>query len=316
MITYNHAKYVAQAIGSLAAQDTSFTYEIVVRDDNSSDNTATILSSLASEFPDKICLLKGGQNLGMIENFKTVLKECRGKFIAFCEGDDYWIDNQKLQRQVDILLSDDEVGLVYSNYSIVDENGTTIIERKYNEESMPEGHILSEIIKGEFPYTVTVCLRSSAFLNSLDSILEKEYLMGDYPLWLHVANNWKIAYYNEISCAYRRHKASVTANVLSAERKIEFYTSWNKILKDFLSVNHITDQGILEKVEILIKEKVLNNYIIGCTDRRIDLKSLWLSVKELKEKIPIKLKILRLAGQIPFIGRRGLEFYYKKRTKN
>ena len=102
VITYNQEAYIQQCLESILQQETNFEYDVVVGEDCSTDNTASIIKSL-SEFGQNIQLLKNTSNLGVLPNFIRTLKACKGKYIAFCEGDDYWIDEHKLQKQVDFL---------------------------------------------------------------------------------------------------------------------------------------------------------------------------------------------------------------------
>lgn len=99
VITYNHSKYIRKCLDSMLRQKTSFRYEIVIRDDVSTDNTQQILEEYERKYPNIIRVLKSKVNLGMNTNFMTVVREARGQFISVCEGDDYFIDNEKLQTQ-------------------------------------------------------------------------------------------------------------------------------------------------------------------------------------------------------------------------
>lgn len=103
MITYNHEKFIAQAIDSVIMQKTNFDYEIVIGEDCSTDRTREIVLEYKAKHPDKFKLLLQEKNVGMMQNFIVTLKTCNGKYIALLEGDDYWTDPLKLQKQVDFL---------------------------------------------------------------------------------------------------------------------------------------------------------------------------------------------------------------------
>jgi len=100
MVTYNHEKYIAQAIDSILMQVVDFKYEIVIGEDCSTDNTRKIIMDYAAKYPDKFKLLLHEKNIGMMPNVKATLKACSGKYIASLEGDDYWTDPEKLQIQI------------------------------------------------------------------------------------------------------------------------------------------------------------------------------------------------------------------------
>ena len=110
MITYNHESYIHQAIEGVLTQNTTFPYKLVIGEDYSADGTRKICQEYANLYPDKIDLLPSSSNLGMQRNFSRTLNVCTGKYIALCEGDDYWTDPMKLQKQIDILENENHIG--------------------------------------------------------------------------------------------------------------------------------------------------------------------------------------------------------------
>jgi glycosyltransferase involved in cell wall biosynthesis len=103
MISYNHRPYIAQALGSVVAQQCRFPIEIVISDDVSPDGTASIVGEYASRHPHLIRHIDPTHNIGMHANFDRVWRACNGKYIAILEGDDYWTDPFKLTKQVEFL---------------------------------------------------------------------------------------------------------------------------------------------------------------------------------------------------------------------
>lgn len=119
VITYNHERYIKECLNSLVSQQTEFSFEIVIRDDNSTDDTYSILKKYADNYPKLIRLLNSEVNLGMNENLRTVINATQGDYIAFCEGDDFWCDDNKLQYQYDFANENSEVGFfVHACYSV------------------------------------------------------------------------------------------------------------------------------------------------------------------------------------------------------
>lgn len=102
-VTYNHEKYIAQAIEGFLMQETSFKYEVIIGEDCSTDGTRKIVNDYALQYPDKIKLITSEYNVGAHKNAVRIIKEVKGKYIAMCDGDDYWTDPLKLQKQVDFL---------------------------------------------------------------------------------------------------------------------------------------------------------------------------------------------------------------------
>jgi len=115
MITYNHERYIRQALDSVLMQEVDFPYEIVVGEDNSTDSTRAILLEYASRHPDKIRLLLHDKNVGVIRNFFATMEACRGEYIALLEGDDYWTSDQKLRTQVDSLDRHPDYAISFHN---------------------------------------------------------------------------------------------------------------------------------------------------------------------------------------------------------
>lgn len=134
--TYQHAPYIAQCLESVLMQETSFPFEIIVGEDESVDGTRDICIAYAEKNPDKIRLfLRSRENVIYINgratgryNFIENLKATRGKYVALCEGDDYWTDPFKLQKQVDFLESNSECVMTFHDSSIIDANGKVLIE--------------------------------------------------------------------------------------------------------------------------------------------------------------------------------------------
>ena len=118
MITYNHAPYIARAIEGVLQQKTNFPFELVIGEDCSTDGTREIVFEYQRKYPKLIRVVASEKNLGAAANSRQTTKVCRGKYLAFCEGDDFWHDPSKLQKQVDYLESHPECGLVYSSYDV------------------------------------------------------------------------------------------------------------------------------------------------------------------------------------------------------
>lgn len=102
-ITYNHQNQITKALDSFLAQKTNFDFEIIVSDDCSTDDTPKIVQEYIKKYPNKIKLITATQNVGLTANVQRVLTHCTAPYIAWCDGDDYWTYDQKLQKQVDFL---------------------------------------------------------------------------------------------------------------------------------------------------------------------------------------------------------------------
>ncbi len=117
-ITYNHEPYLRQALEGFLIQETSFPVEIILAEDCSTDGTRAICEAYAAKYPDKIHYIWSETNVGAVENERRAIAAARGKFIALCEGDDYWTDPLKLQKQVDFMESHLEYSVTFHRYKI------------------------------------------------------------------------------------------------------------------------------------------------------------------------------------------------------
>lgn len=207
MIVYNHEKYLVQALESILSQKTSFEFQIVIGDDASSDNSRDILLKYKRKYPDKIKLILHDENVGMTANLISVLKECSGKYLASCEGDDYWIDPLKLQKQVDFLENHDDYSGVSGKFITVDAESCPII---------PDP-IQRVIFKGE-NYSLEDYLTTDLWPGQTATFLYRNFLLGN-----------GIKYYEEFEVVYDgmiymsllvRGKIKIMQEVLSGYRFI------------------------------------------------------------------------------------------------
>ena len=119
MLAYNHEAYIRQAIEGVMMQKTDFEFELVIGEDCSQDKTREICFEYQKKYPDKIRVLWWHENVSKFGgNGRRTFARCRGEFIAFCEGDDYWIDPEKLSKQVDVFRRNPSVGLCFTDVKV------------------------------------------------------------------------------------------------------------------------------------------------------------------------------------------------------
>ncbi len=202
MITYNHEKYIAQAIESVMMQVTDFDYELVIGDDCSIDKTREICIVHQNKYPDKIVLLLPDRNNGPNKNFISTYLTCSGEYVALLEGDDYWIDSYKLQKQVNYLDHNPHVSVGLHNGNI-EENGV-----KVGKAQGDSFQIYS--VKNVINSRVLAPTASYLFRNSIQfpPWFQKVY-GGDYALLFLLANLGEIHYLPEVMCVYRRNRESL-----------------------------------------------------------------------------------------------------------
>lgn len=225
LITYNHAPYVAEAIGSALAQQTGFPYEIVIGDDCSTDATRQIVVDYQKRFPDRIRLVLPESNLGLGGNrlFLEILAACRGDYVAFLDGDDYWTSADKLQRQVAFLDEHPECAACFHNVRVVYEDGARAPHAS-NRSDQKEFSTVADLLSGNFIETCSAMVRRESFRELQDWLYTIE--PQDWAIYLLAASHGTIGYINAIMGVYRRHKAAVWYGRTSSfhlEKAIAFY---------------------------------------------------------------------------------------------
>jgi glycosyltransferase involved in cell wall biosynthesis len=227
MITYNHEFYIAQAIEGVLMQETDFSIELIIGEDCSTDRTREIALDYQKKYPDIIRVLTSEKNVGMHKNARRTEKACRGKYIAFCEGDDYWHHPLKLQKQVDYLEAHPECGLVHSAADILIQKENKLIKwDKNNFRKIPHGYIFEDLLVFNFIKTLTACVRRDLVLDYLKKYKpqEKKWMMGDRPLWMEISKHYKIGYIPE-SLGIRRVLQNSAQHSPNIEYKMNFVKS-------------------------------------------------------------------------------------------
>lgn len=217
IITYQQCAYIGKAIESVLNQNVNFDYEIIIGEDGSTDGTRELCKKYAEAHPDKIRLflrdrsktiLKADNGNTLYLNPQLQKLHARGKYYAVCDGDDYWIDKLKLQKQVDFLENYPKIGLVYTNYNVLDQLNGKIISK---DQALPDGDMRYELLKQCDIIHSTACYRKclqDEFL--MDIQLNKGFTMGDYPSWLYIAQKYRFHYMRETTTMYRVVQNSAT----------------------------------------------------------------------------------------------------------
>lgn len=211
-LAYNHEPYIRQCLEGFVMQKTDFSFIAIVHDDASTDNTADIIREYAEKYPDIIKPIYETENqyskhdgsLGRIMN--AAIPE-NVKYVAMCEGDDYWTDPLKLQKQVDFLESNPEFGMVYGKvHTWLQE------ENKFGKSFGKKAHTFEELVRYNTIPTLTVVLKYNLQQQYLDEIdpVTKNWKMGDYPMWLYISKVSKIGFIDEYLGTYRINTVSAS----------------------------------------------------------------------------------------------------------
>lgn len=249
-ITYNHEKYISEAIDSFLMQETNFPFEIVIGEDCSPDDTKVILNKYIEKYPNIIKAILRDKNIGMNLNFKDTLEKSKAPYIAFCEGDDYWIDKEKIQKQQVFLENNKNISLVFSPAKQIQDGKKDFIRNEYNIKQIDKINTKWVIKKGGGFYpSCSVMIRKELFDN-LPNWFYK-HSTGDYPLAILASLKGKIAYLNECTSVYRSQPNSVS-HIKESNEKIEQKCKNNIEFFEMLKNNNIIDEKL--KKEMIKKE--------------------------------------------------------------
>ncbi len=215
MITYNHEPYIAQAIEGVVSQETNFPIELIIGEDCSTDRTREIVLEYQQRYPDIIRVLYSEKNVGAHENARRTGLAARGKFMAFCEGDDWWHRTDKLQIQIPFFLADDSLVYLSGEFQIISVQGQVIEHTRENSLSQQtvrveyEDHIFETI-----PHQpCTVVARTDAVRRALEGdtlCSDHTQLMGDLPLCLELSQAGKMIHLNQTLASWRQTPNSAT----------------------------------------------------------------------------------------------------------
>jgi len=259
-ITYNHENYIADAIDSFLMQQTNFDFEILVGEDCSKDNTKGIVEKYMKEYPGKIRLITSEHNVGAKKNFLRLIENSIGKYIAICEGDDFWIDKYKLQKQVDYMESHPECSLCFHGAKVVKikKELTGRVVRPYSKNCISS---TEDIIIGGGAFCPTCSLLYPKKL--MEEVLEF-YMKShgsDYVLQIILASKGYAYYIDETMGAYRigvngSWTNNIVAGVNIKEKRIKVHEKSIIFLEDFNKYTNYKYNKQVRKCKFELKIKL------------------------------------------------------------
>lgn len=285
MITYGQADLISDAISGVLDQECDFELELVICDDCSPDNTQEIISSF-SNHPKFNCIkyIRQNQNVGAVANFQISIEACRGNYIAFCEGDDYWIDKHKLQKQIDFMQANPKLVLCFTSRIIEDEHGrrteAVFPSKKWTKEEIYKDGVV-------FPLQTILAVNRSKdlvrFLRQFDSSYGGDKLLSYYYTLLGDVESLPD------NTAVYRHNGRGIWSKLSPIEKIELHISESlKFYDKIISLNldsSVDKKTLLNYLHIRVLRTILYN--------KSDKYKLFLRIF-LKEKVSLSVLIYLL----------------------
>lgn len=256
--TYNHESYINEALDSFLMQETDFPFEIIVRDDASTDNTANVIREYEKKFPSIIKPIYESEN-GFQKGIKplaTTMKHARGTYIAVCEGDDYWTDPNKLQLQIQKLKEHPQIKLSFHSAVICskDRIRRVIARRKKHDEIFP----INKLILGDggFCPTASLILKKEV-LSDLPQWYYDNAPVGDYYLQVIAAFPFGALYIDRVMSAYREHNSNWTASQVICKNRLLFI---DKNVRSLKQMNAFFKFVYNREIKVMIKK----NYFWFC----------------------------------------------------
>jgi teichuronic acid biosynthesis glycosyltransferase TuaG len=208
--TYNGERFVGQTLESVLAQ-TYEPIEHVLVDDGSTDATPRILDEHAARHPDRVRVVKRNERAGPCRRRNEALDEARGELLAWLDHDDVWLPD-KIERQVEVLEREPDVGFVYTQWEFFDHDTGRVLERSH---ISPGGDTLERlVVEGCFVASSTVLWRRDAMARRGLRLREIDFSWGDdHMLWLELALDWRGALVDEVLTRLRRHEANESARL-------------------------------------------------------------------------------------------------------
>lgn len=252
MTTYNHEKYISQAIESVLGQRTTFAVEVVVGEDCSTDSTLAVCRKYEEQYPDRVRVVASESNIGMHRNYRRTIEACRGKYIAMLDGDDWFSDMDKLQIQVE-QLEKSGAAMCYTRSERRGEDGSSVI--------YPEGrlHISFEdmlrLNTAENCTTVALKERILEYYAEVEP-QTKGWMTDDLPMWLWFSATQQIVAIDRVTAVHRVLTTSVSHS-----------HKWQKQLDFCYS---------LDSIMLWFDERYNNSHLQKFLARRRQNRALWL----------------------------------------
>lgn len=275
-ITYNHEDYIRDAIEGFLSQKTTFPIEILIHDDASTDNTAEIITEYQQKYPDIIKPILQKENqyskgiTGMNSRFN--ISRAEGKYVAFCEGDDYWTDSNKLHKQVDFMEKNTEYGLTHSDFDEFIQDRKILLPDRNKRLGKNSPQVAGNVFENQLYFdkyhvrTVTACIRKDLAVEATKSIkqlMDQGVPLGDYPLFLELSKQTKFKYFDE-SMAVHRILTESASHTKDAEKKANFLRAGAAIqdffIKRYPISKELHEKIIRKRIEIFLKVSIrINN---------------------------------------------------------
>jgi glycosyltransferase involved in cell wall biosynthesis len=229
LITYNHVAYIKQAIEGVLMQQVNVPLELIIADDYSTDGTREILVEYQTKHPDMITLILQPKNVGAFQNWMDLLKAPQSKYIAYFEGDDYWTDSLKLQKQIDFLESHPDYVLCFHPVQLIDAKGNLKPDHMIKVPAHSE-HIETLAVHGNYIHTPSIVFRN--IIQTFPPEMEHSPI-GDYYLYMLLAKHGKLKSLPDVMAVYRLHDVGVHSLLSQTQKSYKWFLMLYYLIPQF-----------------------------------------------------------------------------------
>lgn len=305
VITYSHEKYLEDTIKGIFEQKFDGEIELIISNDNSPDNSDAIIKELIKECPENIVIkyTRHPKNLGMLANYNWAMEQCTSDYIAFCEGDDYWINPLKLQKQVDFLEMNEDYGLCFSDVNFVTQKKQIIYRDVFKEKILPSNILTSrEFVLKKFYYAPCSWLgRKDLF--KLETIYDF-IVDGTFAVMIEILNKTKIYFLPDTTACYRLsdESASRSKSLMKLyNREIDIYKTQLFYMEklNFYDIQNKINESAVTSIAYLITKNYESKEFFNALRELDKTEVLQPIVRHIKKWIYIRLSDIK----IPFLLR-------------
>lgn len=270
--TYNQEATIARTLDSILAQECHLPFEIVIGEDGSTDNTLNICRQYEQKHPDIVRVLANSPNKGFVQNYLDCLRACRGKYIADCAGDDFWIDKNKLEEQSLLLENDESIGIVHTDWLRYDESTQEFSsppKSKIREQKVSGQTLLPSILMPEARPIIHLC--TSLYRNdwTREAMRQypqffdpKRYQCEDVQIAFFLARIGNVAYLDKPTLAYSCGKSSIS-NPNSEKKQFAFWANATQLSYDLACSFGISNPQLEHFFQLRIHKLLMHAFRSG-----------------------------------------------------
>lgn len=262
VISYNQEKYIAECLQGILAQKGDFRIELVIGDDASRDSTAEIIQRYVRNFGEQMSVkvVSSDENVGMTRNFQRCLYACTGDFIAVCEGDDYWIDPLKLQKQMRFLVEHPDCSVCFNRIYMYFQNTGEFSVFEPDVKLVGNVFTTADLVSEHFIGNLSCCMYDAKYIGQVRSDLF-DLFIGDWMFNIYYSQFGKIGYLEEAMSVYRKHDGGVWGNEIP-QKKARLLHSYIRTYNKFLNFEFDQEFSLAQKKLKYVIDNTLLDVII------------------------------------------------------